>query len=168
MARRGISSRGVTAWVLGVVLTGFYTVLYWFPWHLERATALLDPLAVALSGRPADGWFLYGFLYTLAVSVFGVRAAMKYRHNRYQLARTASVVFFQLGFAFLLPQLLKGLRQPELYLTYFWPLKYDALFPSSVKALWQLPGGLGQFMVVWGAVATFVATPDGAWSVVHS
>ena len=48
---------------------------------------------------------------------------MKYRHNRYHLIRTGSVMFFQLGFAFLLPGILKRLNEPEFYFTYFWPLK---------------------------------------------
>jgi len=156
---RSAQRRGAVGWTLGVVFTGFYVLLYWWPSYLEGAVRLVDPLASALSGKAANQWFLYGLLYTLAVLVFGVRMAMKYRHNRYQLVRTASVAFFQLGFAFLLPQVLRAFKQPEVYFTYFWPLKYDYLFPSTVTWLWEQPGGVGAFMVFWGGVMTFVATP---------
>jgi ferredoxin-type protein NapH len=94
-------ARGALGWGIGVVLTGLYILLYWFPDTLWGLIRVADPLALALRGSAADQWFLYGTLYTLAVVVMGVRAALKYRHSRYHLIRTASVVFFQLGFAFL-------------------------------------------------------------------
>ncbi|MEW6746538.1 MAG: 4Fe-4S dicluster domain-containing protein [Planctomycetota bacterium] len=154
-----VTSRGLVAWGFGLAMTGFYVVLYFWPERLERATRLVDPLALALVGKPADHWFLYGFLYTAAVLVFGVRMLMKYRLNRYHLVRTSSVMFFQLGFAFLIPHILKALNQPEFYFSYFWPLKYEYLFPATVHDLVAHPGGLGTFLVFWGVVLTFVATP---------
>lgn len=152
-------NRGIIGWALGVFITGFYVILYWWPQYLDQAIVLVDPMALALAGQPADQWFLYGFLYTLAVTVFGVRMFMKYRHNRYHLIRTSSVMFFQLGLAFLLPQFLRRLNEPEFYFTYFWPLKYDYLFPGTVDYLVNSPGALGTFMVFWGAAASFIATP---------
>ena len=68
-------------------------------------------------------------------------------------------MFFQLGFAFLIPFILKGLNQPDFYFTYFWPLKYDYLFPGNVNYLLSHPGGLGFFMIFWGAIMTFIAMP---------
>ena len=64
---------------------------------------LLDPLSQLMTKQSANQWFMYGFIYTVAVVVMGVRMFFKYRHNRYHLIRTGSVMFFQLGFAFLLP-----------------------------------------------------------------
>jgi Pyruvate/2-oxoacid:ferredoxin oxidoreductase delta subunit len=154
-----LTNRGVAGWGLAVLLTGFYVVLYWYPRYLEGGIRLVDPLAYALAGQPADQWFLYGFLYTLAVLIFGVRMLLKYRGNRYQIFRTYSVMFFQLGLAFLLPHVLRSLNEPEFYFSYFWPLKYDYLFPGTVRDLIDGPGRLGVFMVSWGAVMTFVATP---------
>ena len=158
--------RGSIAWGLGVFLTGFYVVLYLYErfeaWGLpvlDRAIRMLDPLARALAGGPADRWFLYGFLYTLAVLVFGVRMFLKYRHNRYHLVRTASVMFFQLGFAFVIPNLLKLFKEPEFYFSYFWPLKWQYLWPGDVNSLLESPGRLGVFMVFWGAVMSLVAVP---------
>lgn len=159
-----ISARGLIAWVLGLGMTGFYVVLYWFPEHLGRAIAIVDPLSKALAGKAADQWFLYGTMYTLAVGVFGVRMLMKYRHNRYQQIRTLSVMFFQTGFAFILPNLLKAFHQPDFYFTYFWPLKPEYLWPGGFGMGWILDAGrLGAFMIAWGAIMTFAATPVLTW-----
>ncbi len=153
------TSRGAVGWGLSLLLTGFYVLLYWFPEYIEGGVRLVDPVSQALSGQPSNRWFLYGFLYTLAVLVFGVRMLLKYRHNRYQQVRTLSVMFFQLGLAFLLPHILRSLNEPEFYFSYFWPLKYDYLFPGTVHGLIDGSGRLGVFMVSWGAIMTFVATP---------
>jgi Pyruvate/2-oxoacid:ferredoxin oxidoreductase delta subunit len=161
-----VMNRGLWGWVAGVGITTFYVLLYWHPGPLEGAIRLLDPLSYALAGTQADQWFLYGFLYTASVIVFGGRMAMKYRHKRYHLIRTGSVVFFQLGFAFLLPNLLKGLHQPDFYFTYFWPLKPDYLLPFDYvygpDGTWGKTWNgvsVGRFMLLWGAAMTFVVTP---------
>ena len=155
-----ISSRGIYGWMLGIIITGFYIVLYWYPQYLENWIRLVDPLAYLIMKQPADQWFLYGTFYTLSILIMGLRMIIyKYRHNRYHQIRTASIMFFQLGFAFLIPFILKGLNQPDFYFTYFWPLKYDYLFPGNVNYLLSHPGGLGFFMIFWGAVMTFIATP---------
>jgi len=153
------TSRGSIALFIGIIITGFYILLYWFPNLLVNWIRLLDPISYNLRGIKADQWFLYGTFYTIAVLVMGVRMLIKYRHNRYQIIRTLSVMFFQLGFAYLIPALLLKLNQPEFYFSYFWPLHYDYLFPNTVHYLIEHPGGLGYFMVFWGAVLTFVATP---------
>jgi len=155
-----ISSRGIYAWILGVIITGFYVILYWYPEYLENWIRLVDPLAYLIMNKPADQWFLYGTFYTLSILIMGLRMIIyKYRHNRYHQVRTASIMFFQLGFAFLIPFILKGLNQPDFYFTYFWPLKYDYLFPGNINYLLSHPGGLGFFMIFWGAVLTFIAMP---------
>ena len=163
---RASTGRGAVAWVTGLVLTGFYVVLYWFSADdghgqfgpLSHLIHALDGFSRALRARPADQWFLYGTFYTLAVLLMGSRALLKYRHSRYQLIRTTSVMFFQLGFAFLMPGLLQFFQQPEYYFTYFWPLKYDYLLPGTVMSLVK-SGGLGVFMVFWGMVMSLLATP---------
>ena len=163
---RGVQNRGLVAWALGLLITGFYIVLYFYddllawglPPLLERPTRLLDPLSEVLGGGPASRWFLYGFLYTLAVLVFGVRMLLKYRHNRYHRVRTLSVMGAQLFLAFLLPNLLKLFHQKEFYFSYFWPLKREYLFPSDLGALWE-GGGLTQFMAFWAVTMAFVGVP---------
>lgn len=153
-----MTARGLVGWVTGLVLTGGYVLLYWFPETLEGLVRVVDPMAYTLRGAAADQWFLYGTIYTAAVLVMGVRALLKYRHSRYQVVRTLSVMFFQLVLAYLIPQWLVLFNRPEFYFSYFWPLKYDYLWPSTVSALTE-SGALGYFMVFWGAVMIAVVTP---------
>lgn len=134
-------------------------LLYWYPATLEHLIRAFDPLSQWMRGRPADRWFLYGSIYTIAVLVMGVRMLAKYRHNRYQILRTLSVMAVQLVLAFVIPALLVLLNEPEFYFSYFWPLKYDYLWPSSIDYLVSTGGALGVFMVFWGGLMIFVATP---------
>ena len=154
----GATARGMAGWVMAIVFTGFYIILYWTPSNLEQLVRGTDALSAALRGRPSDQWFLYGLFYTLAILIMGARMLIKYRDNNYQIFRTISVMFFQLGLAFILPSLLLLLNEPEFYFSYFWPLKYDYLWPSTFSSLTQGPG-LGIFLLFWTAVMTFVATP---------
>ncbi len=154
-----ITYRGAPAWMLGIIFTAFYIILYWFPSLIENWVALVNPLSYWLRGKAADRWFLYGTFYTAAVIVMGVRMVIKYRHNRYQIIRTISVSFFQLGFAFLIPALLVSLNKPEFYFSYFWPLKYQYLFPGEISYLTSNGAALGYFMIFWGVFMIVIATP---------
>jgi ferredoxin-type protein NapH len=156
--QNSLSSRGAIAWGIAILMTGFYIILYWFPYYLEGLIRTMDPLSMMLRGKVSDQWFLYGAFYTLAVLIMGMRFIAKYKFSRYHIIRTISVMFFQLGFAFLLPAFLLKLNQPEFYFSYFWPLKYSYLFPNDLDYLIQ-SGNLGVFMVFWGLVMTFIATP---------
>lgn len=153
-----LKNRKTIAWIIGVVFTGFYVLLYWFPDTLAHMTVAFDPLSRAIRGKSADRWFLYGTLYTLAVLIMGARMLVKYRHSRYQTIRTISVMFFQTVFALLLPGLLQLFNQPEFYFHYFWPLKYDYLFPSKLSTLFN-GSALAVFMGFWAIVIAFIGVP---------
>ncbi len=151
------TGRGLFGWALAVAMTLFYVLLYWWPDTLGGLIRTFDPLSEALRGRAADQWFMYGTFYTLAILVMGARALAKYRHTRYQVIRTISVMVVQLGFAFLLPIVFIVMQEPEMYLSYFWPLDYDYIWPSNIA---YLSGArLGTFFIFWGLVLSFVATP---------
>jgi len=154
-----LTSRKSAAWILGIILTGFYVLLYWFPDMIQNWVNLLSPLSILLRKEIADRWFLYGTIYTLSVIIMAVRMMVKYRHNRYQIIRSISVSFFQLGFSFLIPSILVRLNKPEFYFNYFWPLKYQYLFPGEIKYLTSNGEALGYFMVFWGAMMIVIATP---------
>ncbi len=157
------TSRGLTGIILFVVITLFYVSLYWFPGYLSNLTRLFDPLCQFLRNKPADQWFLYSTCYTFAILIMGYRMILKYRHSRYQVIRTCSVVFFQLVFAYLIPSLMMILNQPEFYFSYFWPLTYNGLFPSTLEGLKSHPGGIGFYLFLWGAMMIFIATPILTW-----
>ncbi len=154
----GMTHRGAAAWITAVVITGFYVALYWYPQYLEGLIRMMDPLSHLIRGQAANQWFLYGFLYTLAVLIMGVKFILKYRHNRYQVIRTFSVMFFQLGFAFLIPAFMMLMNQPEFYFTYFWPLDSYKLRPDWINNFIS-KGGLGLFLITISVIMTFIATP---------
>jgi polyferredoxin len=156
---RGLSNRGIAGWIIGVLITAFYVCLYWFPQLLSGLIVLFDPLSKTLRGMPSDQWFVYGSFYTLAVLLMGVKFIRKYRHNRYQVIRTCSVMFFQLIFSFLLPAWMQFMHQPDFYFTYFWPLKAEYLFPDKISYLTSSYGRLGFFLVFWGVMMSFIAVP---------
>jgi polyferredoxin len=89
----------------------------------------------------------------------GFKFILKYRHNTYQIIRTCSVMFFQLIFAWMLPGMMSKLYNYEPYWTYFFPLDYDAIFPSNLSYISSSFGALGQFTIFWGLILTFFATP---------
>ena len=167
---KSISSRGVWGWVLGLVLTGFYIVLYFYPKFLglgqgvdganSGLISLFDPLSQLLSGRDASQWFVYGTLYTLAILAFGYKFILKYRHNRYQQIRTFSVMFFQLGFAFLIPEFMYVMNNdlPYYDLKSVWPLNYYIFDEWSVNGFLS-NGNIGLALILFGILSIFVITP---------
>lgn len=121
--------------------------------------SLLSPISRLISGKPADNWFFYGTLYTLAILVFGVRMILKYRHNTYHIIRTISVMFFQLGFGYMIPNILVLFKQPGYYFSYFWPLKPEYFYPSTWATYAADVNSLGIYFVIFGALMSFVAVP---------
>lgn len=161
------TNRGLWAWIAGIVITAFYVLLYWFPTYLGQTgsdesntglVAFFDPLSQLLKGSPASQWFVYGTLYTLAILVFGIRFIWKYRHNKYQVLRTISVMFFQLGFAFLIPEFLQKLNYPYNDLKNMWPLNYYFFDEWNIKAFLS-SGNLGLIMLVFGVLMIFLISP---------
>ena len=155
---KGISNQGIWAFGLGLYLIGFYVVLYFFQEYMIPFVRLADPISLLIKGRPADPFFLYGLIYTLVVTVMGFRMWLKYRHIEYQKWRTASVIFFQLCFAFLIPEILVGLNKPYFDFKNIWPLDYDFFFDNNIASLLQ-NGGLGIFMLFWGTALIIIAVP---------
>lgn len=143
---------------LGIFLIVFYILLYFFPEYMTSWIITVDPLSRALKGSEAGRFFLYGFIYTLCILVMGLRMLIKYRHSKYQMMRTASVMFFQTSFAFLIPELLLRLNKPYFDFKNIWPLDYDFFFDNEIQTLLQ-SGGLGIFMLGWGIGLIIIGVP---------
>jgi polyferredoxin len=156
--QRDVQSRGYLAWFLFVALAAFYTVYYWFPEYFQGVSKLVDPVARLLRGGNAI-WFVYSYLYTMAVLIMGIRMLLRFRHSRYQKLRTWSVMFFQLVLAFLIPAILARLGQPEVYLTYFWPLEPTSLYPATVVSRFGQSQAWGLGLLTWALVAIVILTP---------
>ncbi len=165
-----LSHRGVVGWVLGIIITGFYVLLYYFESYLgfnenganTGLVQMFDPLSMFLKGKAASQWFVYGVLYTVAILVMGVKFIVKYRHNKYQVLRTISVMFFQLAFAFLIPEILEGLNSDKAYfakdMKNMWPLNYYFFEDWHLDNMLS-GGGLGMFMLVLGIAMIFIISP---------
>ena len=156
--QKPFTSVGWSAIIFCVALMAFYIILYWYPFLLADWIKLSDPLSKSLNGGGADENFLYGEIYSIAVLLLGFKMFFKYRHSRYQQIRTISVTFFQLSFAFIIPEILKFLKHPSLDLKNIWPLDYAFFWDSNISELVQ-NGKIGIFMLVWGIILLIIAVP---------
>jgi ferredoxin-type protein NapH len=142
----------------GSWLIAFYIFLYFYPEYMTNWVIMVDPVSKMLNGGEAGRFFLYGFLYTLCILVMGVRMIITYRHSKYQILRTCSVMFFQTCFAFLIPEIMIRLNQPYFDFKNIWPLDYSFFFNNRLDTL-MANGGLGIFMLVWGIALIIIAVP---------
>jgi polyferredoxin len=164
---KSLSNRGVVGWILALFLTFGYITLYFFPAWLGLGAkgmpntgfiAWFDPISRFFNGSAASQWFVYGFLYTLIILVMGVKFIIKYKNNNYQIIRTVSLMFFQLCFAFIIPEIMASLNQPAMDLKNMWPLNYYFFFDWNIKKLLS-SGYFGLFLMVWGIALTFIISP---------
>jgi len=153
-----LKAKGWLGMITGSFLILFYIVLYWYPAYLVNLVWMVSPISELLSGNPASQWFLYGLIYTLAIIVMGVRMFRKYRGNKYQQLRTASVMFFQTAFAFLIPEVLVLLNQPYFDFKNIWPLDYDFFYDYQIDTFLS-SGGVGMFMLIWGILLIIIGVP---------
>jgi ferredoxin-type protein NapH len=156
--KKSISSKGAAAIIVGVGLIAFYCVLYWYPYLLADLIKLVDPLSYHISGYGADDGFFYGTIYSVAVLLLGIKMFLKYRHSTYQKIRTVSVTFFQLSFAFIIPEILRALKKPSLDLKNIWPLDYSFFWNSNISDLIG-SGKIGLYMLVWGIILLIIIVP---------
>ena len=132
-------------YIFSALLMAFYFLLFW--------TSIFDETARLLS--LPDRWVFYGLLYTILVIGFGIYVLKKRWHDKYQVARTLSVMGVQLLFAFILPQILKIMIKQEYYFSYLWPLKIEYFYPSVIFQ-YPLP------IVYYSFIASLIIVPGMA------
>ncbi len=151
----------------GTYFIAFYVLLYWANQHIVAWVHMVSPISEGIyqffsgkeEGGQASQWFLYGLMYCTIMVVMGVRMISKYRHNKYQIIRTISVMFFQLSFAFMIPEILVALNKPWYDFKNIWPLDYDFFQRWSIDDFINNPGSLGMFMLFWGIILVIVGVP---------
>lgn len=157
-----LSNGGILGWITGIILTLFYVQLYWFSDSLEGLVSMFDPLAYLFTGKQASQWFVYGTVYTFLITFLGIKFIIKYRHNRYQIIRTISVMFFQLVFAYALPYIMEAFVETQGYfgkdMKNVWPLNYSFVASGQLNAM-SNSGVSGTFYFFWGIILFLVATP---------
>lgn len=152
------TNRGWIAWIVFGSLISFYILLYFFPNLIINWVLIVDPVKQLFVNEPASQWFLYGLLYCTAMSVMSLRMFLKYRGNKYQQFRTASVLFFQIVFAFLLVEILPVFGYIGVDFKNAWPLDYDFLFDWNVMNM--INGGyFGKFVFIWGILLSLIIIP---------
>jgi len=119
-----LTNKGKSAWLLTIILLAFYIDLYFFN-HLEKPAQ-----ALGLQNK----WFLYGFIYSIAILIGGIYFLKKHKNNKYHYYRTLCIIFVQLFFGFTIPYVMKLFLNKEYYFTYFWPLKIEYFYPSTIFA----------------------------------
>lgn len=152
------TNRGWIGWFVFIFLVGFYLLLYFRPDYIVNWVYLVDPISKSISGNAASQWFLYGFLYCTVMTVMAVRMYIKYRHNKYQILRTTSVLFFQIVFAFLIPEILVRFEKPWYDFKNAFPLDYDFFYSWNLNELIN-SGGFGLFILIWGIILTLIIVP---------
>ncbi len=164
-----ITNRGILAYALAVFLTIIYIIIYFGDKMYIGQTSLNDiftkfiysqwnTLSYYLQNQSSDNWFFYSTFYTYAILLFGIRMILKYRHNNYQIIRTLSIMFFQLIFAYMIPNILKIFKYPGFYFSYFWPLKPEYLYPSTwFKYINQ--GGIIVYFLIFSAFLSIIGVP---------
>ena len=162
-----LSNRGIVGWLLALFLSFGYITLYFFPEWLGLGQkgmpntgfiAWFDQISIFFNGSVSSQWFVYGFLYTLIILLMGIKFIIKYKNNNYQVIRTLSLLFFQLCFAFIIPEIMASLNQPAMDLKNMWPLNYYFFFDWNIKKLLS-SGYFGLFLMFWGLALTFIISP---------
>ena len=144
--------------LVSIALMGFYILLYWYPYVLADLILLCNPISQKMNGGLADQDFLYGLIYTVVIVLMAIKMFMKYRHSNYQKIRTVSVTFFQLCFAFIIPEVLRSLNKPQVDLKNIWPLDYTFFYDANISELIK-NGKFGIFVLVWGIALILVVVP---------
>ena len=134
------------AWVLALVYAIYGTKFGLWPF-----AGLNETLAAARV--PAD--FLYGILYTILVTTFGLRALWKYKQDPLQRKRYSSLIAAQWSIYFLLPWLLFYGGYSDWWRTFGITLTY----PLGYYGLWESGGSIfSGSLLPWtlGTLAAFL------------
>ncbi len=148
-------NRGAVGWAISISLILFYTILY-FTSQLEGALAPvgLDVLVTWIEWLPeqlglGNKWYLYGFLYTVGVTVGGIFYLRKHGNSRYNQLRIATNMGVQIAFGFAIPFIMPMFGGKEFYFSYFWPLKIEYLYPQTLASL---PTYMAVYTVIGGTL----------------
>jgi polyferredoxin len=149
--REGWRNRSMAGAAISVVLVVFYIVLYWehkVQEHFGVAPLTAFSESVGLRNR----WYLYGFLYTVAICGGAIYYLRRHGNSRYNRYRIAVNVVIQVALGFSLPFIMPLFGGQEIYFSYFWPLKYDYLYPQTIA---QLP----LYFALYTIIGSLIAAP---------
>ncbi|MGB5350118.1 MAG: 4Fe-4S binding protein, partial [Polyangiales bacterium] len=132
--REGWRNRSALGLTISLLLVTLYVVLYWEHKVQEQfGIAPFTAFSEALGLR--NRWYLYGLLYCVAMSTGAVYYLRRHGNSRYNRYRITVNVAIQIALGFTLPFIMPLFGGKEFYFSYFWPLKYDYLYPQTLADL---------------------------------
>lgn len=146
--REGWRSRNAMAMAIAALFVAFYVVLYWEQ-HAKSLLGVAPFTEVAEALGLRNRWYLYGFLYSVAMVGGAIYYLRRHGNSRYNRVRIGVNVGVQLILAFLLPFVMPLFGAPEFYFSYFWPLQYSYFFPQTLA---QFPLYLALYTVLGSLV----------------
>ena len=149
--REGWRNRSMAGVAISALLVLFYIVLYWEHKVQEHfGVAPLSMLSESIGLR--NRWYLYGLLYTVAITGGAMYYLRRHGNSRYNRYRIGVNVVIQVALGFSLPFIMPLFGGKEMYFSYFWPLKYDYLYPQTLA---QLP----LYFALYTIVGSLIAAP---------
>jgi len=146
--REGWRSRNVIAMLMAALLIVFYIVLYWES-EVEKLIGLAPFTGLSEAVGLRNRWYLYGFVYSVAMTGGAIYYLRRHGNSRYNRVRISVNVAVQVLLAFLLPFIMPLFGGTEFYFSYFWPLEYRNFFPDTLA---QLPLYLALYTVAGSLV----------------
>jgi ferredoxin-type protein NapH len=143
--REGWRNRSAVGWLISAVMVGFYCALYWTDWF--------DAPSIALGLK--NKWYLYGFGYCIAMIGGAIYTLRRHGNSRYNQLRIGVNVAVQVVLGFTLPFVMPMFGGKEYYFSYFWPLKYDYLYPNTLH---DLP----LYLAIYSIIGSFILAPGMA------
>ena len=149
--REGWRNRSILGIFFAVLLTTFYLILY-FEDYLANGYGIrwFSDFSAAVGLR--NRWFLYGFLYCVAMVGGGIYYLLRHGNSRYNQLRIATNIAIQIAFGFSVPFFMFLMGQKDFYFSYIWPLKIESLYPQTIT---QYPF----YIMMYSAVASLIAMP---------
>lgn len=146
--RQAWRNRSPVGWLLSAALVTFYVLLYWTESLFGRD--IFQPVADLLHLR--NRWYLYGAIYSVGMIGGAIVYLGQHGNSRYHRARITVNVLVQVMLGFTLPFVMPLFQQPEFYFSYFWPLKYDYLYPHTLQ-------GLPVYLALYSVVGSVLVAP---------
>ncbi|MEM9190192.1 MAG: 4Fe-4S binding protein [Myxococcota bacterium] len=153
--REGWRNRNPLGIAISLALILFYLILYFetnlgITWLTDLAIAMkLGGAAYENDGQTWSAkWYLYGFLYCIAMVGGGIYYLRRHGNSRYNKFRIAVNIFVQILMGFTLPFVMPFFGGKEFYFSYFWPLKFDYFYPQTLAdaplylAIYTLAGSI--------------------------
>ncbi|MEM7138322.1 MAG: 4Fe-4S binding protein [Myxococcota bacterium] len=149
--REGWRNRSWLGIAISASLIIFYCFLYWE--GNFKGVIGFEPLrGLSESLGLRNKWYLYGFLYSVAITGGAIYYLKRHGNSRYNRFRISVNVVIQLALGFSLPFIMPLFGGKEMYFSYFWPLKYDYLYPSTLA---DLP----LYFALYTIVGSLIAAP---------